>query len=164
MLGSHVVLKSDGVDEAFLPTDLTLIDDIATGASSLVELVVVPLLQRLVTGGTVDLLVSVLLSVFPLHPVVSLHHVSVQSLLVFGSVVTSLPVTGITDFLTFAVLFPVMFVEEMLIAVAFITNIADVFLGDVILHVKKKFLGRKFGSRAVATLVKVAPVAFILLV
>ena len=105
------------------------------------ELVVVPLLQRLVTGGTVDLLVSVLLSVFPLHAVVSLHHVSVQSLLVFGRVVTSLPVTGITDLLTLAMLFPVMFVEEMLVAVAFIANIADVFLRDVILHVKKEFFG-----------------------
>ena len=85
MLGSHVVLKSHGVDKTFLPTDLTLVDHIATGAGSLVELVVVPLLQGLVTGGTVDLLVGILLSVFPLHPVMSLHNMSVQSLLVLGT-------------------------------------------------------------------------------
>ena len=30
MLGPHVVLKDHSVDEAFLPADLTLIDDIAT--------------------------------------------------------------------------------------------------------------------------------------
>ena len=30
MLGPHMVLKGHSVDEAFLSTDLTLIDDIAT--------------------------------------------------------------------------------------------------------------------------------------
>ena len=30
MLGPYVVLKGHSVDEAFLPADLTLIDDIAT--------------------------------------------------------------------------------------------------------------------------------------
>ena len=74
MLGSHVVLKSYGVDKTFLPTDLTLIDHISTGAGSLVELVVVPLLQGLVTGRTIDFFISILLPVFPLDPMVSLHH------------------------------------------------------------------------------------------
>ena len=111
MLGSHVVLKSYGVDKTFLPTDLTLIDHISTGAGSLVELVVVPLLQGLVTGRTVDLLVGILLSVFPLDSVVSLHHMSVQGLLVLGCVVATLPVTGEPDFLALAVLLPVVFIE-----------------------------------------------------
>ena len=144
VLGSHVVLESHGVDKTFLPTDLTLIDHISTGASSLVELVVVPLLQGLVTGRTVDLLVGILLSVFPLDPVMSLHNMSVQSLLVLGSVVAALPVTGETDFLTLAMLLPVVFIEQMFVAVAFVTNIADVFFRDVILHVKKEFLGGEF--------------------
>ena len=128
VLGSHVVLESDGVDESFLPTDLTLVDHISTGAGSLVELVVVPLLQGLITGRTVDLLVGVLLPVFPLDPVVSLHHVSVQSLLVFSRVVTALPVTRVPDLLSLAVLLPVVFIEQMLVAVALVTNIADMFL------------------------------------
>ena len=148
-----MVLKSYGVDKTFLPTDLTLIDHISTGAGSLVELVVVPLLQGLVTGRTVDLLVSILLSVFPLDSVVSLHHMSVQGLFVFSSVVTALPVTGKADFLTLAMLLPVVLIEEMFVAVAFITNIADVFLGDVILHVEKEFLGGQFGGRTVTALV-----------
>ena len=164
MLGSHVVLQSYGVDKTFLPTDLTLIDHISTGAGSLVELVVVPLLQGLVTGRTVDLLVSVLLSVFPLDSVVSLHHMSVKGLFVFSGVVTALPVTGIPDFLSLAMLLPVVFIEEMFVAVAFITNLADVFFGDVIFHVKKEFLGGQFGGCTVTTLVEVPPVTCLLLI
>ena len=60
VLGSHVVLQSDGIDESFLPTDLTLVDHIPTGAGSLVELVVVPLLQPLVAGRALNLLVCIL--------------------------------------------------------------------------------------------------------
>ena len=89
---------------------------------------------------------------------------SVQSLLVLGSVVAALPVTGETDFLTLAMLLPVVFIEQMFVAVAFVTNIADVFLRDVILHVKKEFLGGQFGGCTVATLVEVAPVTCFLLV
>ena len=61
VLGPHMVLKGDGVDKTFLTTDLTLVNDIAAGASPLVELMVVPLLEGLITGWTVNLLVSVLL-------------------------------------------------------------------------------------------------------
>ena len=38
-------------------------------------------------------------------------------------------------------LLPVVFIEEVFVAVAFITDIADVFFRDVILHVQKEFLG-----------------------
>ena len=141
VLGSHVVLKSHGVDKTFLSTDFTLIDHISTGAGSLMELVVVPLLQGLVTGRTVDLLVSVLLPVLPLDSVVSLHHVGVQGLFVLGAVVTALPVTGISDVLTLSMLLPGVLVQEVFVAVPFVTNIADMFFRHMILHVKKEFLG-----------------------
>ena len=60
VLGPHVVLKSHCVDEAFLSTDLTLVDYISTWAGFLVELVIIPFLQPLVTSGAFNLFVGIL--------------------------------------------------------------------------------------------------------
>ena len=44
MLGPHMVLESHCVDETLLAADLTLVNNIATGAGPLMELMIVPLL------------------------------------------------------------------------------------------------------------------------
>ena len=74
------------------------------------ELVIIPFLQPLVAGGTFNLFVCILrnkikvfkyestnvkthlLSVLPLHSMVSLHNMGVQCLFVLGGVVATLPV------------------------------------------------------------------------
>ena len=106
MLGPHVVLKCHCVDKSFFTTDLTLVYHISAGASPLVELMVVPLFKRLITGGTINFLVGVFLSVFPLDPVMSLHDVGVQGLLVLGAVVAALPIARKSDVLAITVLLP----------------------------------------------------------
>ena len=62
VLCPHVVLKGHCVDEAFLSTDLTLVDYIPTRAGFLVELVIIPLFQPLVAGGTFNLFVCILIN------------------------------------------------------------------------------------------------------
>ena len=134
MFGSLVVLECHRVYETILATNFTLkkcfivdrskitkyiifcsdlIDNTiaSAGAGPLVELVVVPSLERLATGGAVDLLVGLLLSVLPLDAVVPLHHVGVQRLLVLGRVVAALPRAGEPHVLALPVLLVVVLVQ-----------------------------------------------------
>ena len=71
---------------------------------------------------------------------VPLHDMSVQGLLVLSAVVAALPIAGIPDVFSLAMLLPGVLVEEMFIAGTFVTNIADVFLGYMIFHVQEEFL------------------------
>ena len=165
MLGSLVILQSDGIDEALFAAQLALVQrPPAHSAGLLVELVIVPLLQCLAACRTVDPLVGVLLPVLPLDPVVPLHHVGVQGLLVLGAVVASLKLAGVAHILALPVLLVVMLIQKMLVAVTLVTNITHVLLGHVILHVKKEFLGGQFRGHAVTTLVKVTSVIPLVLV
>ena len=58
----------------------------------------------------------------PLHPVVALHDVGVQGLLVLGGVVAALPAAGEPDMLALTVLLPRVLVQEVLVAVALATG------------------------------------------
>jgi len=142
MFGSFVILKSYCIYKSFFATQLALIDDISPiGAGPLVELVIVPLLQRFVTRGTVHLLIRLLLSVFPLEPVMSLHHVRVQSLFVLGGIITSFPRAIEPNTLSLTMLLPHVLVKKMFVAVALVANVTHVLLGHVVVHVNKELLG-----------------------
>ena len=142
MFGSLVVLQRDSVDEALLAAQLALVQRAAThSAGLLVELVIIPLLQGLAARGAVDSLVGVSLPVLPLDPVVPLHDVCVQGLLVLGAVVASLKLARIAHILTLSMLLVVMLIQKMFVTVALVTNFTHVLFRHMILHVKKEFLG-----------------------
>ena len=160
-----MILQGDCINEPLLPAQLALVQGPAGhGAGLLVELMIIPLLELLAARGTVDPLVGVGLSVLPLDPVVPLHDVGVQSLLVLGAVVAALPLAGIADILALTVLLVVMFIQDVLVAVTLVTNSSHVLLGHVILHVEKEFLGRQFRSHTVTTFIEVTPVIPLVLV
>merc|ERR1719458_347100 len=121
-----MVLKGDCVDEALFSTDLTLVDNIPTRAGLLVELVIIPLLQSLVAGGTFNLFVCILLSVLSFHSMVPLHDMGVQCLFVLRRVVATLPVAREPYVLSFPMLLPCVLVQQVFVAVPLSTGCAHV--------------------------------------
>lgn len=72
-----MILQCYCIDETLFSTDLTLIDYITTRASFLMELLEIPRFQRFLTIGTLNHLISILLSVFPFNSMMPLHDMSV---------------------------------------------------------------------------------------